>query len=309
MRILVAGGGAFGKEHLKTLTAIGGVTLAVAETQEAELARLGETFTLADQDADFLSLLERFAPDGVVVATPAAAHAPLAIAALQRGVPVLVEKPVTLDTVTMRHLCNVAAASKSFLQPAHILRFSSGHKQLLQVLRQGQIGDLLQFSSRRYRDASHAARYTEIDPVLMTMIHDIDLALWFDGGCPVSVSATRLPKGTSHSLTTARLVSSSGAVWQVSTAWLHPGPDCPPDRVEIVGTRGSAELEVGSHIDVYGETRWRIEVGELDDPLRTELECFLAGIRAGRSHAPVTPEHAQNGLIAAEMIIRELAAR
>ena len=306
MKILVAGGGLFGKEHLKTLTAIGGVTMAVAERREPELALLSAMFTLADRDTDAFALLDRFAPDGVIVATPAEAHAPLATAALGRGVPVLVEKPVAADVSTMRELCDVAARSSAFLQPGHILRFSAAHQQLLDILRRGEIGTLLHFSSRRYRDASHAARYTDIDPVLMTMIHDIDLALWFDGGAALSAHATRRPGFTSRSLTNARLESSTGATWDVSTAWLHPSLACPADRVEIVGSAGSAELFVGSHIEVFAADHRHIAVPADEDPLRAELDCFLTGIRAGVSQAPVTPGDALNGLLAAEMIIEAL---
>jgi predicted dehydrogenase len=309
VKILVAGGGTFGKEHLRTLTAIGGLALAVAEPRVAELDRIGRMFRLADNDADAFALMERFRPDGIVVATPAAAHAPLAIAALESGVPVLVEKPVAPDSATMRELCEAAASSTAFLQPGHILRFSSAHRQLLDVLREGEIGELIHFSSRRHRDASHAVRYTDVDPVLMTMIHDIDLAHWFAGGSALSASAVRRPRDTARSMTTAWLDGSAGAVWQLSTAWLHPGSDCPPDRVEIIGTQGSAELEVGSHIEVHGHSHRLIGIDPADDALRTELECFLAGIRIGVTQAPVSPFDALNGLIAAEMIIQALAAR
>lgn len=309
MRIMVAGGGAFGKEHLTTLTAIGGVELAVAEMRETELVRLGETFALADRDADAFALADRFAPDGIVIATPAEAHAPLASVALERGIPVLVEKPVTPDATTMRDMAAHAARSTAFLQPGHILRFSDGHRRLREVLAGGEIGTLLCFSSRRYRDADHAGHYTDIDPVLMTMIHDIDLALWFDGGVAASARATRHPRGTARSLTSAQIESTSGATWRLSTAWLHPGPECPPDRVEVIGTEGSVELFPGSHIDIFGKTRRRIELAADDDPLRTELETFLAGIRAGSSRAPVTPQDALHGLLAAEMILVALDGR
>lgn len=307
MKILVAGGGAFGKEHLKTLAAIGGVTLAVAEPRQDELERLRGTFGLADGDANAFALLERFRPDGVVVATPAKAHAPLATAALERAIPVLVEKPVAPDAATMRLLVDAAAASRAFLLPGHILRFSSAHRRLRDILAGGEIGELLQFKSRRYRDAGHAERYTDVDPVLMTMIHDIDLALWFSGAPAVSAGAVRRPAATARSLTTAQLLNSSGATWQLSTAWLHPGPDCPPDRVEIVGTKGSAELAIGSHIDIYGTEFRRIPLEDIDDPLRTELDCFLQRIRSGESSVPVGPQDAYEGLLAAEMVIEALS--
>lgn len=309
MKIMVAGAGAFGKEHLKTLTAMGGMTLAVAERHTAECERVGKLFALADSDADAFALLERFQPDGVIVATPADAHAPLARAALARNIAVLVEKPVAPDVATMRELCEAARASRAFLQPGHILRFSAGHRRLLDVLREGEIGTLLRFASRRYRDAGHASRYVGIDPVLMTMIHDIDLALWFDGGVALRAIAFRGDAGAGRSLTSAWLESSSKANWHIETAWLHPEPECPQDRVEIVGAGGSAELFVGSHIEVHGASSRRIEIEASDDPLRTELDCFVAGIRAGKSLAPVSPSDALNGLVAADMILRALHDR
>lgn len=306
---MVAGGGAFGKEHLAALRKIGGIGLAVAETRHEERRRLAAMFSLADDDADAFALLDRFRPDGVIVATPVAAHVPLAERALQRDVPVLVEKPVAPDSAAMARLCEAAAESGAFLQPGHIMRFSASHRLLLDTLRQGEIGRLLSFASRRYRDAGHAARYADVDPVLMTMIHDIDLALWFDGSAAVRARAVRRPEGTARSLTQARFESGNGAVWNLSAAWLHPGSDYPPDRVEIVGDAGSAELHVGSHIDIFGQSRRRIALEEPEDALGAELDCFLAGIRAGRSLAPVTPQDALDGLNAAEMVLDALQAR
>lgn len=306
MRILVAGGGAFGKEHLRTLSAIGGVTLAVAEMRSDELRRLETMFVLADRDADSVALLDRFAPDGLIVATPAVAHVELAIAALERHIPVLVEKPVAPDMAAMRLLCAAAQASRAFVQPGHILRFSLPHRQLRDVLRQGEIGRLLSFSSRRHRGEDHASAYSDIDPVLMTMIHDIDLALWFDGAAASAASAVRRPQGKARSLTEARLESESGAVWNLRTSWLHPAGDCPPDRVEIVGTEGSAEFTAGGEIEVHGAGRRRIMVDAADDPLRAELDCFLAGIRAGTTQAPLQLQDAVKGLLAVEMVLKAL---
>ena len=141
------------------------------------------------------------------------------------------------------------------------------------------------------------------------MIHDIDLALWFDAGRAVRASAARLPPGSSRSLTQARIESGSGAVWHLSAAWLHPGAECPPDRVEIVGDAGSAELHVGSHIDLFGRAGRRIVPDMPEDALRAEIDVFLAGIRAGKSRAPVTPQDALDGLKTAEMVLEALRAR
>jgi predicted dehydrogenase len=306
VKLLVAGGGAFGEEHLRTL---GALELAVAEPRTEVRERLVGRYALADSDGDTATLIERFAPSGVVVATPAAAHEGITLDALARGLPVLVEKPVAPDPATARRLRDAAASSRGFLQPGHILRFSAPHRQLAGILRSGEIGDLVHVGSRRYRDAAHADRYPDVDPVLMTMIHDIDLALWFDGRVPVSARANRGPPGSGRSMTDAWLTGAAGTSWHLSTAWLHPGPAVPDDRVELVGTRGSAELHVGSHIEVFaGESR-RIPADAADDPLRTELLCFLDGIRSGTSRAPVTPDDAVDGLVVATMILAALDGR
>jgi len=307
MKIMVAGGGLFGKEHLKTLAAIGGISVVLAETRTDERERLRTVFGLADADADAFALLDRYQPDGIIIATPAEAHAPLAMVALDKAIPVLVEKPVAADVSTMRRLCAAADASNAFLLPGHILRFSAQHRRLRDVLAGGVIGDLVQFTSRRYRDASHAERYTDIDPVLMTMIHDIDLALWFSSSPAAHVaSAFRQPAGTARSLTTASMETVSGMIWQLSTAWLHPAEECPADRVEIVGTGGSAELFVGSHLEIYAAGRERVELDAQNDPLRTELDCFLTAIRSGARQLPVTPQDALDGIIAAEAVLEAL---
>lgn len=308
MKILVAGGGAFGKEHLRTLSGMAGVTLAVAESRAEERDRIGALFPIAMSDQDATALLDRFAPDGIVIATPSAAHAPLALTALARNIPVLVEKPLAADSETMQQLCDAAGRSRAFLQPGHILRFSAPHRQLHDIVAQGQIGELLRISSRRYRDSSHAERYRDVDPVFTTMIHDIDLALWFDGGEATEVRATRLPKGEYRSLTVADVMSSRGITWQLSLAWLHPSLECPPDRVELIGTLGSVEFEAGRGIDLYTHEGHRhLPYDGGDDPLRTELDAFLAGVRAGHLLAPVTPDDALNGLLVAERIVRSLS--
>jgi predicted dehydrogenase len=306
VRLLLAGGGAFGEEHLRALEAIGGLDLALAEPNTGTRARLKQRYGLADTGADAIPMMDRFRPQGVIVATPAATHAPIALAALSRDIPVLIEKPVAPDSATVRHLRDAAAASRAFAQPGHILRFSEAHRQLAALVKSGEIGEPVMIASRRYRDAAHAVRYTDVDPVLMTLVHDIDLALWLDGSAAVSATARRQPAATARSLTTATLRSARGTIWQLSTAWVHPGPDVPPDRVEVVGTRGGAELTVGAHIDVYGETARRRPADLPDDPLGAELDGFLKGIVAGRNLSPVSLDDALDGILAAEMILDAL---
>ncbi len=86
----------------------------------------------------------------------------------------------------------------------------------------------------------------------MTTIHDIDLMLWITGGTMEMLFALRNPPDTFRSVTVVTGQDTTGATWNLSNAWVVPGP-CPPDRVEITCERGVIEMEVGVAIRVSGE--------------------------------------------------------
>ena len=75
VRLAQIGLGAWGKNIEKTLRALSGCELAYTATE------------------DWRELLDKKDIDGAVIATPPATHAEIAIAFLQRGVPVFIEKP------------------------------------------------------------------------------------------------------------------------------------------------------------------------------------------------------------------------
>src|SRR5690606_15988298 len=154
-------------------------------------------------------------------ATPGRLHVSLARLALADGIPVLVEKPVAMTAAEAETLAPLAATSRGFLLPGHILRFSAIHRAFVDIARSPEIGPILSMTARRHRDDSHAARYAD-DPVLMTMIHDIDLALWITGAGVGDVLAFRRPEGQRRSETLMTAVGAAGAVWRLATAWTFP---------------------------------------------------------------------------------------
>ena len=309
VRILVAGAGLFGREHLRTLAGMNGVELAgVADVDQAAARQAAERFGAPVWGADAEALIERLQPDGLVVATPGQTHLALAGAALAREVPVLVEKPVAMTAADVATLADAEAASAGFVLPGHILRFSAPHRQLVEIVRSGEIGEVLAVISRRYRDDSHAVRYPDIDPVLMTMIHDIDLALWISGAAAAAVHAVRSPAGSHRSDTMMLATDTRGSAWQLSTAWTYPGAAVPVDRREVVGSHGGVELEVETHLRQYGATTRSIDLRSAapDDALAAELACFVDALRSGARPGVVTLGDAWNGLVAAEAAMASL---
>ncbi len=306
LRILVAGAGSFGREHLRTLAAMDDVVLAGVADVRSEAARAAaERWQVPRCSVDAAALIAELRPDGVVVATPGDTHVALTRAALELGIPVLVEKPVAMTVAEARALAQVEAASTGFVLPGHILRFSDAHRRVAEIAQSEAVGPLLWLGARRHRDDDHALRYPDIDPVFMTMIHDIDLALWITGAGVSQVRALRRPAGAQRALTTLLAEGEGGVVWQLATAWTFPGK-APPDRLEVIGERGSVELEVGTGIRQRGAVSREI-APEPEDALRAELAYFVDCIRSGRRPQRVTLAEALAGLAAAEAALRSLA--
>lgn len=307
--LALAGAGLFGQEHLRALARIDGIEVAAIADINAKAAEdTARRHGVKDWGQDIIALIDRRKPDGVIIATPGFTHVPLATQALARGIHVLVEKPVALTAADATILADADGKGKAFVLPGHVLRFSQPHRMIAQIVTAGAIGRVVSFASRRYRDDSHAQRYTDIDPVMMTMIHDIDLGLWMTGASVSEVLAMRQPANQqhrSHTLMTAK--GRNGASWSLTTAWTFPGETPPPDRIEIVGEHGGIDFETGADLRQYGASPRTIDFsGQADDSLYAEELYFIDCIRKGERPRIVTAGDALAGLEIAEAILASL---
>jgi predicted dehydrogenase len=310
LKIAVAGAGAFGREHLAALARRDDVVIAgVADPSDGATKSAMAAFGAAQAFADAVAMLDAVRPDGLIVATPGHTHVGIATAALDREIPVLLEKPVGLTAADAEALIAAEARSKAFVLPGHILRFSSPYRRTVKIAQSGELGAILSVTGRNHRDDSHALRYPDIDPVLMTMVHLIDLTLWITGGELQQVLALRRPGDTFRSETLITGSDSAGVMWHISNAWTVPTVEIPPDRVEIVCEAGSVEMELGIAIHVFGRNPRAIDLRAEppDDMLATELAAFLDGVRRGAHPGVVTLNDARNGLRATDAILRSLA--
>jgi predicted dehydrogenase len=281
LRVLVAGAGAFGKEHLDALEARSDVSVVgVADTNPAALALVRSRFLAAQCLSDSLRLIDQVEADAIVVATPLDSHVELCQRALSRNLCVLLEKPVASSASAAVPLLAAERGSSGFVLPGHVLRFSQDHRRTVEIAHSGAIGRIIYINSRRYRDDNHAFRYTDIDPVLMTLIHDIDLAQWITDADFRSVLARRSGSVGSRSMTVVSATTVTGVACDLRTAWTFTPGDLPPDRLEVVGDRGSVELVVGRSLQVHADgqlTTYSPTVA--DAPLCNEQDHFLSCVR------------------------------
>jgi scyllo-inositol 2-dehydrogenase (NADP+) len=86
--------------------------------------------------------------DVVVVATPNDSHAPLALRAIEAGLPVVVDKPLAPSSGAAREVVERAASAGALLTAFHNRRWDSDFLTLRRLLAEGELGEVFRFESR-----------------------------------------------------------------------------------------------------------------------------------------------------------------
>ena len=185
-RIGIIGLGTIGKAHWKVIRESPQTTLiAVADRTPSAL-----DFARAESIpayADYREMLENETLDGVIVAVPNAEHVPVALACIERGIAILVEKPVA-DLVEAAHvMCKAAETRDVPLLVGHHRRHNTAIQRVRQAIRDGLIGRPV--TATVMYNQLKSASYFDLDwrrqvgggPILINLIHEIDLIRFMFG--------------------------------------------------------------------------------------------------------------------------------
>lgn len=130
--------------------------VAVADICEARRLEVQEILPNARIYTDYDILLEQEEDlDFVDIATPPAAHAEIALAALKRGVHVLCEKPLTTTLEDATELLKAAREAKRVLYPCHNYKHAPVVKAIQGVIESGKIGKVRSLTLNTFRN-THA---------------------------------------------------------------------------------------------------------------------------------------------------------
>jgi len=144
IRIGLVGAGRWGKRYIETLMHMDGVELAHLGSANPGSARLVPAGCRISPDRR--TVLEDRSLQGIILASPPATHCELGLAAIGAGIPVLIEKPLTLGSVDARRLAAAAAAQGVLAMTGHTHVFSSAFRAL--KAQGATLGTLLHTRSR-----------------------------------------------------------------------------------------------------------------------------------------------------------------
>lgn len=334
VRVGVVGLGRFGRLHARVLSELPGCRVsALCEVDEATLGRCGEEYGVEALYTDLESMLLSEDLDAVDIVTDETAHGAQALLCLEHGKAVFVEKPLATEAGEAEAVVEASRASGLPVVVGNISRFDARYAGLRREIEAGKFGRVALVQAKRsFSHAWFAGFGSRVHPVFESMIHDLDLALWYLPSGVRKVYAQSTSAGGASGVPdtlVAVLTAEDGALAVLQSTWLVPGgapvnlvgpPAGPLDlwgtidaQLEVVGASQVGKVHLAaeglslwddSGIRVPDTGLWPEVHGRVSGALREELAHFVDCVREGK-HSPLAP--AESGAMAvrlAEAIIR-----
>ena len=178
--------------------------------------------------------------DALVIAAPTTAHLDLALAAIERGIAILVEKPLAGTVDEALRIVTAARARGVPVQVGHVERFNPAVLELGRLLAAGWLSTVYGISSRRA--GPFPARIRDVGVTVDLATHDVDILSWIAGERPTRVYAETAQRihATHEDLLFGLLHFPSGVVAQLDVDWLTPAKR---RQLTVVGEEGMFELD------------------------------------------------------------------
>ncbi len=282
VRVGVVGVGHLGRHHARILGAMEGAELVgVVDTIAARADEVAAA-TRAPALTDYRDLFDRV--DAVSIAVPTELHRDVAMPFLERGIGVLVEKPMARTLAEADELIAAANASGATLAVGHTERYNPAVHAVLPLVTSPRFIEV-------HRLGVFPERSLDIDVVFDLMIHDLDIILALVKAEPTSIEAVGVPVLTDkYDIANARLRFSTGCIANVTASRISK------ERVRKIRffqpdayvSIDYAEQEVeGYRLKRRDGQRPEIQGGKLsvtrEEPLKRELTDFVQAVRDKRA--------------------------
>jgi predicted dehydrogenase len=299
LKVGVAGAGVMGRNHARVL----------ADLRDFDLTHVFDADVVTAEGvagaygAVGVSTVEAFVTaglDAAVVATPNRTHADIGVALLEKGVHVLIEKPIAATVADARRLIDAAAANKRVLMVGQVERFNPAVEAVKRA-----IADEKVISIQITRVGPFPPRMGEVGVVIDLAVHDIDIIRHLTDS-EIAEVQPQLARTKADREDTALLQFrlENGVIAHITTNWVTPYKT----RTLQVATENKfvvADLMTRQVTEYFGQQpdgsySTRGVMSWPNEPLRKELEAFAQAIRTGEPPA-VTGE---DGLRNLEVALR-----
>jgi predicted dehydrogenase len=319
--------------------------LGIAETRADHGKQVAERIGAEFVTTDFRELLRRPEVTAAVIATDEHLHVDPILAAVERGLSLLIEKPLATELADSARV--LAAIERSGIDAVvgYTQRFRRRFLVAKEKVRTGQLGDVTLVTSRAFMNRLVALdnyrrtdRPETISPMVISGTHALDVVMWLmEGKTPVEAYARSIDRvlGPTHrgiDATAGLITMADGALYHLNISWalpvVWPGSVYSLE-IGIVGTEGVLTID-DTHRDVVMATALpqqagytpdttrnvdflesyppgNIALGELWGPMREETASWLSRLALGHPTPHATAAEAHNRLMLTKAL--DLSAR
>jgi predicted dehydrogenase len=294
IKAAVIGVGSMGWNHARIYNELEGVDLvAVADLDGGVAERVAHVYG-ARGYTDYREMLRHEELDIVSIAVPTQIHRETALAALQRGCHILVEKPIASTIEEGQDMVALAASQGLKLAVGHIERFNPAIVELKRRLKRGEAGQIFQIHARR--SGPFPTRVRDVGVVIDLATHDLDIMRYLlDSEVKRTYAETEQEIHTDHEdLLSGLLRFENGVIGLLSINWLTP------TKIRELTVTGESGMFLVNYLtqDLYfyendhADSHWgslgllrRVSEGnmvrlkiEKREPLRVEIESFIKAV-------------------------------
>ncbi|MCL4405403.1 MAG: Gfo/Idh/MocA family oxidoreductase [Patescibacteria group bacterium] len=189
IKCAVIGVGNMGRNHARVYSEIPGVELvALADTNPAVVDESAKRFNSMGY-VNYKQMLDAEKPLVVSVCVPTVLHHEVAKECLNRGINVLLEKPITMDLKAAEDLLKAAEATGAKFLVGHIERFNPAVLKIKNMVDKGELGNIINIIARRV--GGFPPQIKDADIAVDLAIHDIDIVNYLLERLPVEVYVNR----------------------------------------------------------------------------------------------------------------------
>jgi predicted dehydrogenase len=304
IRVAVIGVGALGKHHARILAALPDAELVgIVDINEVRAREIGGLVNAPPftQASDVIGRV-----DAVTIAVPTESHVSVALPFLQRGIGVLVEKPLARNSSEALEMIDAAQKSGAVFGVGHTERYNPAVEGVRPLLDRPRFIEV-------HRLGTFPDRSLDIDVVFDLMIHDLDVVLSIVPSEVVAVEAVGVAVLTPKpDIANARLKFASGCIANITASRISK------DRIRKIRI---FQRDAYLSVDYAAQEveRWRLVKGNGDmpaidggklviaqeEPLKRELADFVAAVRDKRAPG-VTGADGLRAISLAERVTQEI---
>lgn len=286
-KVGILGCGNRSKTHFSALNEVPDIAVgALCDLVPHKMKRRAELIKESSEPAMYTDMEEMFGQedlDAVAIVLPNHLHSQAAIAALQAGKHIFLEKPMALTVPECNNIIATVERTRRALQIGTQLRHGSNYKKLVESIREKPVGKLLQSDVNSYRGDWRVPDKDEYPPginywrldqqkcggVVYEMgAHIIDINNWIFDSEPIAVTsmqsvnnlALRSRDSTDHAGVMVRY--GNDAVMNYGGNLYNYGPNSPHS---FFGDRGSVSFDGGQVSIAYGQPKGVPTQGEVPD--------------------------------------------